>query len=614
MRISRIKIQNFRNFANFEVNLTGNNIIIVGENNSGKTNLLYALRLLLDTNLPNSARFLEASDFWDGLERPFGGNEIRITVDFSDFNDKPLEQASIPHCFRQNGNEIIKSVSYIYHPKKGAFVSDITSLTIEDYEFGYYCNESINNPLVDTSFQRYIPLEVLPALRDAGNDLESNRKSPLQRLVKRLEIDEAGLKEYGKSIDSIINEILAIPSIANLQSRIDNRLNMMIGDHNKVDPRLGFIPTDVNRLLQFLRLFAEGEYKRRLNDIGTGYANILYIVLLLLDAQDKESASEQATMILAVEEPEAHLHPHLQRLVFGDLLNSNTIPEDNSNSRKPPVIITTHSPHIVSVTPLQDILMLKRSDSGTIGKNIINANLAEYEIKDIERYLDATRTELMFSKGVILVEGIVEQILITTYVRLFNTSLDKLGISIININGINFAPYVRLLGEHGFDIPIAIVTDGDPLHNEGSDSDPTNENNIPAGLKRGMSLAELLNPMQANLIDLNSPHGEIRELLAQVGIFVGNHTVEIDLLEAEYWDEYLATFRELGEGAQSIEKTEKVFQDWVNLLPNEKERKIVSKIKRVCGKGHFAQRISSKLATDRIPPYLRYALEFMGVI
>jgi putative ATP-dependent endonuclease of OLD family len=220
----------------------------------------------------------------------------------------------------------------------------------------------------------------------------------------------------------------------------------------------------------------------------------------------------------------------------------------------------------------------------------------------------------MFSKGVILVEGIVEQILITTYVRLFNTSLDKLGISIININGIDFVPYVKLLGKHGFDIPIAIVTDGDPIRNKDSDSNLTNENNIPDGLKRGKSLAELLNPMQANLINLNLPHNEIRELLAQVGIFVGNHTLEIDLLEAEYWDEYLDTFRELGEGDQSIKNTENVFRTWANLTDDEKERKIVTKIKNICGKGRFAQRISSKLDTVRIPPYLRYALEFMGVI
>lgn len=598
MRISRIKIQNFRNFADFEVNFDGKNIVIVGENNAGKTNLLFALRLLLDVNLPNSARYLESSDFWHGLPRPFAGNEIRITVDFAEFSDGSLEQASVPDCFITNGDQIVSSISYIYRPRLGLSVSDPTTLAIEDYEYYFCCDESVERT-TDTSFQRFIPLEVLPALRDAGSDLESSRKSPLRKLVKRLQIDEDTLRQYGEDIDQIVAQILSMPSIANLQSRIDGRLDEMIGNDNGVDPVLGFLPTDPDRLLRFLRLFAEGEFKRSLDDIGTGYANIIYIVLLLLDAQDKELASEQSTMILAVEEPEAHLHPHLQRMVFSDLFHSK-----DANLRTPPSIITTHSPHIASVTPLKEIVVLKRSDTGTVGKNISQTNLSDNEIKDIERYLDVTRAELVFSKGIILVEGIAEQLMLTAYANSLATSLDRFGISIINVNGTDFGPYVKLLGSNGLDIPMAVVTDGDPTDDEASYE----------GLRRGKKLVEILDPVQGSLIDLSLPKSDIQETLAQFGIFVGDHTLEIDLLEAGYQTEYLDTFQELGEGNQSIRNTENVFSEWDRLGYKERETKIVKKIERICGKGRFAQRISSKLDSGRMPLYLRRSLECMGVI
>ncbi|MBE0688671.1 MAG: AAA family ATPase, partial [Anaerolineae bacterium] len=115
MHIKRIRVQNFRNFADFDVELW-RNVVVVGENNSGKSNLLHALRLALDPTLPNSARFLESSDFWDGLEKPFAGHEIRITVTFADFESKEAEHAAIPKCFGDDGST--SSVTYVFGPAR----------------------------------------------------------------------------------------------------------------------------------------------------------------------------------------------------------------------------------------------------------------------------------------------------------------------------------------------------------------------------------------------------------------------------------------------------------------------------------------------------------------
>jgi putative ATP-dependent endonuclease of the OLD family len=86
MHLSRILIQNFRNFSLLDVNLSGN-IVVVGENRVGKSNLLYALRLLLDATLPDSARQLTLADFWDGNGTPGEADQITISIEIRDFED-----------------------------------------------------------------------------------------------------------------------------------------------------------------------------------------------------------------------------------------------------------------------------------------------------------------------------------------------------------------------------------------------------------------------------------------------------------------------------------------------------------------------------------------------
>ena len=94
MRFSRLKITNFRNFRDLDVEL-GPDLVLVGENGVGKSNLIYALRLLIDPTLPDASRQLKDEDFWDGLPRPLkAADRISISVDLVDF-DKDEDQLAV---------------------------------------------------------------------------------------------------------------------------------------------------------------------------------------------------------------------------------------------------------------------------------------------------------------------------------------------------------------------------------------------------------------------------------------------------------------------------------------------------------------------------------------
>ena len=96
MKLSRVEIKNFRNFKKLDVNL-GDHAVILGENKVGKTNLLFALRLLLDPSLPDSARQLRLDDFWDGLDRPLSQQDvIEISLEFQNFEAVSYTHLTLP--------------------------------------------------------------------------------------------------------------------------------------------------------------------------------------------------------------------------------------------------------------------------------------------------------------------------------------------------------------------------------------------------------------------------------------------------------------------------------------------------------------------------------------
>ncbi|MBC7337459.1 MAG: AAA family ATPase, partial [Clostridia bacterium] len=164
--------------------------------------------------------------------------------------------------------------------------------------------------------------------------------------------------------------------------------------------------------------------------------------------------NQRSYTFLGIEEPEAHLHPHLQRKIFKHLFEDGHQPDRS-------LLLTTHSPNIASVTPLKSVVVLRTGPEGTKGYSLAHVPLSSGELEDLQRYINATRADLLFSRGVIFVEGDAEAALLPVFAASLGYDLDELGIAVCNVAGVNFTPYVKLAAALG--MPHAVITDWDPL-------------------------------------------------------------------------------------------------------------------------------------------------------
>ena len=586
MYLSRICVKNFRNFRCLEVEL-GPKCVVVGENNVGKTNLLFALRLILDPRLSDISRHLREEDFWDGLNEPAKRGEIiEISIEIRDFQDDINVLAVLQeHCILGPSPDTAL-LTYRFRPKPG--IPRDREISIRDYEYHIF-GGGLEENKVDHSVRRWIPVEVLPALRDAERDLASWRQSPLRPLVENLNIPDATLRRVASGIDTATDELLDEDDVKQLIQGFRSRLSLMVGSAHDIDPSLGFAPTTPERLTRALRMFGDGRKKRPVGEMSLGIDNLLYLLLLAIELEHKETAGERAKTILAIEEPESHLHPHLQRLVFRDFLH-----------RDPPIFLTTHSPYIASVAPLKSLVLLRNDEQGfgSVAKSTLQAGLTGQEIADLQRYLDATRAEMLFARGVILVEGTSELFLIPAVAENMNRTLDKYGITVCSVLGTNFVPYAKLLGAQGLNVPFIILTDGDPYTTN-------NGEKRSRGLSRAISVAETVgrhDPVTLEEMHKQGCWAELREITKDIGVFVGKRTLEVDLVDRGHGQEILDTLRELRAPKARVDEIQRFVEQGEDL--DETEADYLMRTIRRIGKGGVAQRLAGRVDHAKFPTYV----------
>ncbi|HEV2521705.1 MAG TPA: AAA family ATPase [Candidatus Acidoferrales bacterium] len=608
MWLSRITIKNFRNFKSLDVKL-GKHAVVLGENKVGKTNLLFALRLILDPSLPDSARRLRLDDFWDGLPRPLTSEDMmEISVQFRGFEkSENLLAVLADHLVKPD--PMVARVTYRYQPVPGLKSAPKSE---SDYEFVIFGGDRPDNT-VGYDLRRWMPLDLFPALRDAEADLARWSRSPLRPLLDRAAktVDAEALKTIAKEVHKTTSKIAGLPELASVVDQVNSQLTTMVGSKHAVETALGFAPTEADRLLRALQLMIDGG-KRGVAEASLGSANVLYLALKELEHQYLVDEGERQHTFLAIEEPEAHLHPHLQRLIYRNYLQTRDEAEAPPEARS--ILLTTHSPNVASVAPLSNIVVLRRAGgkNHTIGKSLQGLKLEKEEREDLERYIDVTRGELFFSKGVILVEGDAEKFLLPTLAKLHDPELDfdALGITVCSIGGTNFAPYVQLLGPEGLDIPFAVLTDFDPKGEVVSqeDADPDDE-----GVGNCFGENRVVNQIMNHVMDAKVwKELSFKDVLARAeehGVFLNEFTFEIDLFNAGAEEE----FAEAIKGLTGNKKMHKRFNA-LSSDPGTLDAKQFLKDIDSVGKGRIAQRLASIFLAgdaDVCPPYIKAALDFM---
>ncbi|MEK0022892.1 AAA family ATPase [Corynebacterium sp. KPL4035] len=518
MHISALRISNFRNFQSLVVDPFPRNAVVVGENGVGKSNLLTALQLVLDPTLPRSARRLKETDVCAATlaSTPLADVEVRVEVELQGFEDLTGALSQFDGWIISK-SPLTARVTYVWRMEHApdeaeTDASDVAAHNFVWRIFGGSDESRDANRIVDE-----LPLTVVPALRDAARDLANWRTSPLAAIVEMRPPSRTVIDTALAAIASATDKIAADTALLATGNRLRARLDNMSGQHLSVEPTMGVAASRGEQLVRSLRLFIDSSRSRDVSDTSTGGANVVYLALLLERLALRTEDDTQLDFVLGVEEPEAHLHPTLQRKLFGFLLQAYT-----------KLVLTTHSPNIAAVADLASIILLRSDQSTgvTTARTVPTADLTPVELADLDRYLDTSRAELLFAKAVVLVEGIADVYVMRSLAERLGFDLDAWGVVVASVQGTDFGPYRKLLGPEGFDIPHLVVTDGDQ-----------DVNNVTlSGLVRAARLIGGAEgeEFETKIVAFREDDSTIdpEALYAQAaaaGIYVGQHTLEVDL-------------------------------------------------------------------------------------
>jgi putative ATP-dependent endonuclease of the OLD family len=584
MFISAVEAHGFRNLEG-RIPIAYPLCLLLGENNAGKSNVIDALRLLLEPDTGQRARkWITSEDFRHDGRGTRSVDRFEIAVEFSDLN----------------ANDVARMVTCLA-PSLGAnkarlrLAASLRSDSRVDTE--WYGGDS-SRADVEKFAREATTFTYLQPLRDATADLRPGRDNRIVDLITALapegHADRAQIEHAAVSANAAFAEI---PAVVTGRGRIQDRLKAMTGsDVFSQQTDLTFADPRFERIVGSLRALAGTLAPLELSENGLGFNNLLYMAVLLAGLS---SRTDGGLHVLLVEEPEAHLHPQLQDLLMQHL--------ENPGNDATQVVVTSHSPNFASSARVEraTVIVPQAVGSPTIARAPADFGLTPKQMRHLRRFLDATKAALLFSRGVIFVEGVSEQLLVPVIAKHLDRPLAPLGIAVINIGGVAFEPFLSLFGPDHLPHRCAVISDSDPP--DGPDAE--DEENLldevlevtPATDCVGAEpLAAFVPPMSARARRLLRAGSEtIRVCLAE-------KTLEWDLVKAGNWDLALAALEQVHPRVAAKLRT-----DHANSSDEDRATAFLAKVKKT--KAEVAQELADSIdegtaAALHVPEYIRRAI------
>lgn len=447
MYLSTITLKNFRKYAydgkdkhGITVNFHKGLNALIGENDSGKSTIIDAIKLVLQTQ---SGEFTRATDedFYisdagesssefsvDCIFEGFDVNEAKNFIEWLSFEKDRVSGVVFYKLFlhyrawRENGR--------IYTELKAGDGEDGISL--------------------DGKARELLKCVYLRPLRDAQKEMHSGRNSRISQILFSHPLfadkEDNALVNLIMQANESIEKYFLEEEGKEILGRIRSTLTEFLDKHTSHDASIKTSEMRLKSILESLSLVAPEIQP------GLGVHNLLFIAAELLLLNSDNTGGLKLSII---EELEAHLHPQAQLRLISYL-------QKEYNDSGVQVIISTHSPILASKINVKNLILLKSDNSFNLSAEHTGLEKGDYLF--LQRFLDSTKANLFFAKGIIMVEGDAEALLIPTLADVIGINLEKHGISVVNVGGIGFFRYSRIfLRKDGgaIEVPISIITDCD---------------------------------------------------------------------------------------------------------------------------------------------------------